>query len=214
MNKNDLRATLGSIHASDELVSSTMAKIEARGARSESRGAFGFGLGFRVAAAACALMLVVGLGIYGAIENPPIDEPNDARSVAEANDVAMLNNNEEENSYGLSVASSGIDELLAESDNIDGDWVIIDGVVEACFFAGGEDSESANTCIITVAVADVEHTSGGIAPTESISLKISFNSESEMQSFIDNYSEETYFLIVEDGDNGDTALKVKRFVYK
>ena len=215
MNKNGLRQTLGSIHASDELVASTIAKIEARKHGSEARGGFGFGAGFRVALAACAFMLVIGLGIYGAITNPPIDADDEIDAVRAAEASCFETTEETENSHGLGESTEKLGALLSESENIDGDWVIISGVAEACFFAGGEDASDKNTCIITVAVDGVEYTFGGIAPAgNEISLTVSFENESEMMSFIDNSSEKAYFLITPDDKGGDTTLRVKKFIFE
>ena len=217
MKKNDLITTLGAIHAPEELIGRTMAKIEAKEARSANKSFFNFGVAPRVALAACALALVVGLGIYGGILNPPI-EPSDSVRVASDDGVALLSmDREEENSYGVAEALSdfNIDELLAESENIDGDWAIVRGNTEACYFAGGEDSTSGIYCVIAVSLGGIESTSGGIAPAgKEMSFSLRFENESEMQEFLNKGSAEACFLIVADESDGDIAWTAQKFIFK
>lgn len=214
MNKNDLVTTLGSIRAPEELIRSTMARIDKREAAKENKGFFRMGTGFRVAFAACALALVIGLGIYGGITNPPIVADDNLR-VASEDDVMMLSLEENDNSYGIALASSEIDELLCESENIDGDWAIVSGTTEACYFAGGEEGAREFRCVIAVSLKGVETTSGGIAPTDKeMSFELVFPNENEMNEFINNCSAQTYFLVAADERDGNTAWVVKKFITK
>ncbi len=218
MKKNDLRSTLGAIRTREELVRSTMEKIEAQRAQSEKREEskrFDFSFGMRLAGAMCALMIVVGIGIYGARINPPLDtgsnygfdRAHELNGEDDASDEASALN-------GLSEASLAIEKLAAEAEHIDGDWAIISGTAEACYFAGGEEADGESHCIIAMSVEKVERTSGISLDSAELSAEIVFESDAEWQNFINGLSSKACFLLsVSEGENGH-IWTVEKFIYE
>jgi len=220
MKKSDLRETFGSLHARDEQISRVMESVAARKQKAENKPAMSrFNFGMRLATAACAFMIVIGLGVH-AFTNELFKEPEAVdHSIQRANEtdgnVALLaQNDENNNSHDPADKTDLLAELLAESDQINGDWAIIRGTANAFYFAGGEVENGAYHCIIAVSVENTEKTSDGIEVNENeIVADVTFASDDELNEFTDSISSTAAFLIVKNGSDSDTAWTVKKIVY-
>ena len=213
MKQNELRETLGSIRAGDERIARVMKTVAARENAKETRTAMSrLGFGMRLAAAACAFMLVFGLGIY-VFRSGGFDDPV-------AHDYGMQRVNEDtwgtdtEEEKNEDEANSALTALLAESKNIDGDWAIANGVVNAFYFAGGEVENGVYRCLVSITVEKIQETSDGSVTCEGeIAAEIFLYSDDELGELTNAISSSINLLIEKNDDSHDAAWTVRKIIY-
>jgi hypothetical protein len=135
MKKEDLKASLGKIKPREELIASTIAKIDELREREERRSWLAspvFYMGLRVAGACCAIALAVAIGISAINGNKPETvDPSVVRTLAEID------------TSGNDASNINISAFSLDDDATNG-WIIASGNVDSFAFGEISDSEKAS----------------------------------------------------------------------
>ena len=208
MKKIELKSTLGSIKASEELVERTMLVVADR-RRAEKREPFllRMGFGVRLAGAACALLLTV--TVAGAlIKSGSIPSQNSTEDVQKAKDSVIQT--EAQTPCGTTSTHDTIDLLKQDAQGCDGEWAIFKGSV---FYAAPSQvsEEGAYPVDVQISIIKQEESSEKTdALPERIDAYALFSEDAERQKLIDSI-DEPISLLIEKDSNG--KWKIKRIIY-
>ena len=202
MRKEELYASLARIQPSEELICSTINKInEQRIGIREKKSMPTFAFAYRLASALCALVLVVGIALYA----QPMMSSDSIGDLGRNADGSLL-------SEGADVAPTayGIDEseMLAGVGRLQYDsWVVTEGKVSAVLFGEVTEDERANgvifKCVAQIDVAGIYDgtLSDAYAQTDSVNASIAFYDAQDANDFISLSGESVAFLLtVQDGE--------------
>jgi len=214
MKKDDIKSALGKIEPSEELIQATLLKMQEQKQR-EKKNIFSFLSSFmstpvyRYAGAFCALALVVicGVavfgngGIAGRGQNPSGVHSRNIDNIGVTGDT------------GINMVAFTLDDYEHES------AAMVKGKLKACFLSVGTGEEAADGSVasgaLEIAVSNVEDGAGyvaleGVSGT-SISAKIYFASQEEINILVGLMAEEMYFSIVPEEKDGEAVWKVIDF---
>ena len=196
MKKSELKATLGSIKASDELVRRTVLAAEERKHKQEKRTSiFNLTFGMRLAGVACALMLTVGV-VTAVLGKPSPDVQGDAQHAKEMT-IVCTDSDPAESKDGT---SDPVEVLLSDSVRCTGDWAILRGEIHyASVLSNSEEDRYALD--VKLSVRELAHSSDGISDIgDQISAVAVFADDSHRQRMIDSIGEDVTLLIEQDSD--------------
>lgn len=209
MKKDDIKSALGKIEPSEELIQATLLKMQEQKQR-EKKNIFSFLSSFmstpvyRYAGAFCALALVVVIGV--AVFGNGGQKPSGVHS-------RNMDSTGATSDTGINMVAFTLDDYEHES------AAIVKGALKACFLSVGTGKEVADGSVasgaLEIAVSNVEDGAGyvaleGVSGT-SISAKIYFASQEEINTLVGLMSEEMYFSIVPEEKDGEAFWKVIDF---
>lgn len=192
MRKKDLKTTLGTIRARDELVSATMMRINGYKARENEKQERSYGIfspALRIACAACAFLLVVGIGIYSIGQG---DEPMPILN----NDKGISDTDGEDVTTHMVSEGTIIDTLTKQATNIDGNWVIVKGSAVGCASLGIENNGEREHWQATISTSEILKLSDSFEfASEEFETHIFFDNAEDRDDFVNTFSDERYYLI-------------------
>ena len=202
MRKEELYASLARIQPSEELICSTINKInEQRLGIREKKSMPTFAFAYRLASALCALVLVVGI----ALSAQPMLSSDSTGDLGRNADGSLLSEGAD-----ATPAAYGIDEseMLAGVGRLQYDsWAVAEGNVSAVLFGELSDSERADgaifKCVAQIDVSCIRDSalSDADEPTGSINATIAFYDAESANGFISLSGEDVAFLLTEqDGE--------------
>ena len=216
MRKEELRAALDRIQPREELICSTIDKMnKQRLGLSKERRMPALAFATRVMAAFCALMLVVGIGFYNI--DSVIDPTGEGSTLSRQADGSLQQND------GNSVAPAAYG-LLGEHDSSDiasyagENSAVIEGAIDAFFFkplTAEEESEGAiYKCTVHILTSSIveSNISSDVLPdsNEIFSANILLYSEQEANVFF-GLSHATFVIELEDSQDG-TYWTIKKLL--
>ncbi len=197
MKKSELKSTLGSIKASDELIRRTVLAAEER-KRSQRRKAsiFNLNFGMRLAGAVCALMLTVGVmsAVIGR-EPAALDDAGQIQTDAQrAKEISILCTEADlaESDNGTSDSTAA---LLAAAKSCKGEWAIIVGQIS--YASVRPITDDSRYCLdIIISAERVAHISDG-APeiSDTVSAVAEFSDEEHRTHMTDSIGNNVTILI-------------------
>ena len=214
MKKSELKATLGSIRASDELVRRTVLEAEERKHKKEHRPAlFNMSFGMRLAGAACALMLTVGVMSAVLANRTPLSTPDSGAQTQEgiqkAKEMSIVCADADSSESQDSI-SDPIEALRTDAESCTGEWAIIEGSIS--YASAQSNSEEGRYALeIKISAERVVHTSDGASViAESVDAVAVFSDEEHRQRMIDSIGDTSLLLIEK---NPDGVWKVAKIIY-
>lgn len=210
MKKEELKAALSKIEPDEKLILATLSKMnEQQQKEKKSRFSFMNVAVYRYAATFCALALVIGIGaavinnggLKGTEQNPSNVQGRNAENVEATTDT------------GINIVAFTLD------DYEHGTAAVLKGKLKACFLSVETGEEAADGSVasgaLEIAVSNVENGAGYAALEgvngSSISAKIYFASQEEINTLVNLISEEVYFSIVPEEKDGEAVWKVTDF---
>ena len=208
MRKEELCASLAKIQPSEELICSTINKInEQRLGLKKRRSMTTPMFASRLASAVCALLVVIGVAFYVqpslSLQSEPID--SSTRSGMDGSP------------YGEEVTPSGshgVDEseILSSVARLEySDWAVVEASVDMCLFAPADEG-ALYTCILQLGISRVADSDSvsidALAVDTPISATLSFYDEEAANSFFALSDENVSFLLTE----GESAWQVEDFI--
>lgn len=214
MKKDDIKSALGKIEPSEELIQATLLKMKEQKQQEKKSifsriGSFMGSPVYRYAGAFCALALVVVVGIAvlnnGGIKNTE-QNPSNINSRNVENTGATSDT-------GINIVAFTLDDYEHET------AAVVKGKLKACFLSVVTDEEAADGSVaggaLEITVSSVEDGAGYVALADvsgtSISAKIYFASQEEINTLVGLMSEEMYFSIVPEEKDGEAVWKVIDF---
>lgn len=207
MKKEELKASLGKIKPREELIASTLAKINELREREERRSWLSspaFSLGLKVAGACCAIALVVALSLSAIGSNKPetVDQPSVARTLAEID------------TSGSETSKVNVAAFTLENDAPNG-WIIVSGSVDSFVFEELAENEiadgvvgkgsaqfAADNVLERSPVLSVDMSTTGTA----LSLNVLFYDNESLDSFINLTSGKAILRITPESNGTWTVL--------
>ena len=228
MRKQELRATLARIQPDEALVTATLARVREQKERQSKRGVNTYAFTYRLAGAMCALLLLIGVG-FGVggdqIASPVADTP-DTYTRTQFNDVgdpisttSMMGEDEvgktEDKAKTQTTSNeriaAAIEELRAIAAAYDGDWVLLQGDVQSCYFLPAEDGRT--TCAVALGVDHIHDASGDALSVEDVvSAEIRFEDDAEMQMFVDAMGTKLCLLLIPRDGTGAASLQIEKYI--
>lgn len=209
MKKEELKAALSKIEPDEKLILATLSKMkEQQQKEKKSRFSFMNVAVYRYAATFCALALLIGIGatvinnggLKGTEQNPSNVQGRNAGNAEATMDT------------GINIVAFTLD------DYEHGTAAVLKGKLKACFLSvetGEEADGSVASGALEIAVSNVEDGAGYAALEgvngSSISAKIYFASQEEINTLVNLISEEVYFSIVPEEKDGEAVWKVTDF---
>ena len=214
MKKSELRASLAKIQPREELIETTINKINEHrlGITSERRMPT-FAFATRLAAAFCALLLIVGLGIAANNTAPLTDSSNPQTrnsSVTDKADSGIVSHEEDDSRSALAE--------YARSQYTT--WIIADGEIISCNIETPTDEQKENgilfLCTSQIVISEVSDSTlsyeQNFTSGEIIDANIEFYSNSYANDFVTSTQKNATFLLVEsEGEEGST-WKIEAFI--
>ena len=211
MKKDDIKSAIGKIEPSEELIQATLIKMKEQKQKKSifsKLSSFMSTPAYRYAGAFCALALVVicGVAVFG---NGSNNNPSNVHS-------RNVDNTGVTSDTGINMVAFTLDDYEHES------AAMVKGKLKACFLSVVTDEEAAEGNVaggaLEIAVSSVENGAGyealeGVGGT-SISAKIYFASQEEINTLVGLMSEEMYFSIVPEEKDGEAVWKVIDFSVK
>ncbi len=211
MRKEELRAAFDRIQPREELICSTIDKMNRqRLGISRERKMPTLAFATRVAAAFCALMLVVGLGFFNI--DSVITPTGEGSTLGRSADGSL------QNDEGQSVAPAaygllGEDEMTDTARLDDGDRFVIDGELEAVYFAPISDEERASgvvyKCNAQIATALSPDTNGELPQNAAVSAQILFYDEKEANEFFASMGRSAKFHLSYEDIDGERVWRIE-----
>lgn len=208
MKKEELKAALGKIEPDEELIVKTLSKIkEQQYTQKKSKFSFMNAAVYRYAASFCVLAVMICVGITvlnnaghkGTVQDPAVVHGRAAENDGVTDDT------------GINIVA------FALNDDEYGTAAVLMGKLKACYLSV-ENSESGGDIAkgaLEIAVSKLEDKAGytALEGTEgtSISAKIYFTSQEEINALVNLISEEVYFSIVPEEKDGEAVWKVTDF---
>lgn len=212
MKKDDIKSALGKIEPSEELIQATLLKMKEQ-KQQEKKSIFSLISSFmgspvyRYAGAFCALALVVVVGIAvlnnGGLKNTEQNPSNINSRNAENTGVTS--------DTGINMVAFTLDDYEHES------AAMIRGTLKACFMSVADESTDGSVAsgALEILVSGVEDGAGYVALNgtagTSISAKIYFASQEEINTLVGLMNEEVYFSIIPEEKDGEAVWKVIDF---
>lgn len=202
MKKDDLKASLGKIRPREELIESTLNKIEAAQERKETKARFGFAgpATLRLAGALCSFIFVFFFGFAVArhgMTAPSTDE-NPGRSIVELDTVCVPDPD-------ISLAS-----FMFEDENTE--WIIVECDVTSLGIVDKTDNDIAggvaHRCRVELTAQSVQGVSENFSLKSiysDIDAEICFYDEDELYRFVTCMSENMLIRLIRNGDNSWSA---------
>ena len=171
MRKEELRASLAKIQPREELIISTINKMNEQRLGIRQKRSFGTrAFAYRLATALCALVVVMGLGVFSGVNQMSL--PDAENPLLRGADVTTGDS-------GVSPASLSGDDvemLSAMARSKGGEWAIVEGHVQSCFFLELTEEQKRDGVIflcgveiVTTAISEGT-LDASLLPTESESL--------------------------------------------
>lgn len=212
MKKDDIKSALGKIEPSEELIQATLLKMKEQ-KHKEKKSIFSFISSFmgypayRYVGAFCALALVVVIGVAvfgnGGIKNTEQNPSNIHSRNAENTGVI--------GDTGINMVAFTLDDYEHES------AAVLKGTLKACFMSVADESADGSVAsgALEIAVSSVEDGAGYVALNgvtgTSISARIYFASQEEINTLVGLMNEEVYFSLVPEEKDGEAVWKVIDF---
>lgn len=212
MKKDDIKSALSKIEPSEELIQATLFKIQEQKQR-EKKNIFSFISSFmgspvyRYAGVFCAVALVVVIGVTvfgnGGIENKEQNPSNVYSRNADNTGVTS--------DTGINMVAFTLDDYEHET------AAMLKGTLKACFMSVADESADGSVAsgALEIAVSSVEDGAGYVALNgaagTSISAKIYFASQEEINTLVGLMNEEVYFSLVPEEKDGEAVWKVTDF---
>ena len=209
MKKDDIKSALGKIEPSEELIQATLLKMQEQ-KQKEKKSIFSIISSFmgssiyRYAGAFCAIALVVVIGV--AVLGNGGQKPSRVHS-------RNMDNTGVTSDTGINMVAFTLDDYEHET------AAVVKGTLKACFLSVVTDEEAADGSVaggaLEIVVSSVEDGAGytaleGASGT-SISAKIYFASQEEINTLVGLMAEEMYFSIVPEEKDGEAVWKVIDF---
>jgi len=212
MKKDDIKSALGKIEPSEELIQATLLKIQKQ---KEKKSIFSVLSSFmstpayRYAGAFCALVLVVLCGVVVLGNNGNGNRAQNPSGIHSRN----VDNAGVTSDTGINMVAFTLDDYENES------TAMVKGKLKACFLSVETGEELADGSVasgaLEIMVECVEDGAGYVtldgAEGTSISAKIYFASQEEINTLVGLMSEEVYFSIVPEEKDGEAVWKVTDF---
>lgn len=214
MKKDDIKSALSKIEPSEELIQATLLKMQEQ-KQKEKKNILSFLSSFmstpayRYAGAFCALALVVviGVAVFG---NGGITGRGQKPSGVHSRN---MDNTGVTSDTGINMVAFTLDDYEHES------AAVVKGKLKACFLSVVTDEEAADGSVasgaLEIAVSSVEDGAGYVALNgaagTSISARIYFASQEEINTLVGLMNEEVYFSLVPEEKDGEAVWKVTDF---
>ena len=207
MKKDDIKSALGKIEPSEELIQATLLKMQEQKQR-EKKNIFSFLSSFmstpvyRYASAFCALALVVVIGV--AVFGNGGQKPSGVHS-------RNMDSTGVTSDTGINMVAFTLDDYEHES------AAVLKGTLKACFMSVADASADGSVAsgALEIAVSSVEDGAGYVALNgaagTSISARIYFASQEEINTLVGLMNEEVYFSLVPEEKDGEAVWKVTDF---
>lgn len=207
MKKDDIKSALGKIEPSEELIQATLLKMQEQKQR-EKKNIFSFLSSFmstpvyRYAGAFCALALVVVIGV--AVFGNGGQKPSGVHS-------RNMDSTGVTSDTGINMVAFTLDDYEHES------AAVLKGTLKACFMSVADASADGSVAsgALEIAVSSVEDGAGYVALNgaagTSISARIYFASQEEINTLVGLMNEEVYFSLVPEEKDGEAVWKVTDF---
>lgn len=212
MKKDDIKSALSKIEPSEELIQATLLKMQEQ-KQKEKKNILSFLSSFmstpayRYAGAFCALALVVVIGvavfgnggITGRGQNPSGVHSRNMDNTGVTSDT------------GINMVAFTLDDYEHES------AAVLKGTLKACFMSVADASADGSVAsgALEIAVSSVEDGAGYVALNgaagTSISARIYFASQEEINTLVGLMNEEVYFSLVPEEKDGEAVWKVTDF---
>lgn len=192
MREVELKETLGRIQPSEELIQTTLLKVEEQRKKKEKTVFSWMGsYGYRYAVAVCTLVLLVGIGfatrtMQGDVSRNP-----------QENIVGRSSGQEAEDMHGV--------QMTAYTAEDDADAVWMKGVLCACTMCDVT-AEEKNAGIVAHATLLLEQ-----SEESTLCAEMYFYDEAELEQLVTAISKELYFRLTSEERNGGTTWKVLDF---
>lgn len=225
MKKQELRAALDKIRPDEALIGATLNRIEERrqNERMSDRGT-SYGFTYRLASAVCALLLMIGLGVMVS-QNPAI-APVEGGTEGMEDRLAPIAETGEDDTHVVPLptdASERLGGMVSRAAEEGGDWLVVQGTLEGCFF--GEltkaDSEAGVAYRCTMALtpmllldattpdpdasSDLSH--GG----EALQAEIALYDDATLQELIDSMGSVACFRLSGTVQDGQMVWQVREW---
>ena len=210
MKKDDIKSALNKIEPSEDLIQATLLKMKEQKQKQSifsKLSSFMSSPAYRYAGAFCALALVVICGV-AVFSNGGFNgqKPSGVRG-------RNVDNTGVTSDTGINMVAFTLDDYDHES------AAMVKGTLKACFLSVGKGEEAADGSVasgaLEIAVSSVEDSAGYVAlegvKGTSISAKIYFASQEEINTLVGLMSEEMYFSIVPEEKDGEAVWKVTDF---
>ena len=207
MKKDDIKSALGKIEPSEELIQATLLKMQEQ-KQKEKKNIFSFLSSFmstpvyRYAGAFCALALVVVIGV--AVFGNGVQKPSGVHS-------RNMDSTGVTSDTGINMVAFTLDDYEHES------AAVLKGTLKACFMSVADASADGSVAsgALEIAVSSVEDGAGYVALNgaagTSISARIYFASQEEINTLVGLMNEEVYFSLVPEEKDGEAVWKVTDF---
>lgn len=214
MKKDDIKSALGKIEPSEDLIQATLIKMKEQKQKEKKSifsliGSFMGSPAYRYAGAFCAIALVVVIGVTvfgnGGIKNTEQNPSNVYSRNADNTGVTS--------DTGINMVAFALDDYEHET------AAVLKGKLKACFLSVVTEEEASDGSVasgaLEIAVESVEDGAGYIAlngaACTSISAKIYFASQEEINALVGLMSEDVYFSLVPEEKDGEAVWKVIDF---
>ena len=207
MKKDDIKSALGKIEPSEELIQATLLKMKEQ-KQKEKKSIFSIISSFmgspvyRYAGAFCAIALVVVIGV--AVLGNGGQKPSRVHS-------RNMDNTGVTSDTGINMVAFTLDDYEHET------AAMLRGTLKACFMSVADEATDGSVAsgALEIVVSSVEDGAGytaleGASGT-SISAKIYFASQEEINTLVGLMAEEMYFSIVPEEKDGEAVWKVIDF---
>lgn len=212
MKKDDIKSALDKIEPSEELIQATLLKIQERKEKKSMRSflrGFMSMPAYRYAGAFCVLALVIACGVV-AFGNGGINSGEQTPSGIYSRNA---DNTCVTGDTGINMVAFTLDDYEHES------AAVLKGTLKACFLSVATEEEAADGNVasgaLEITVSSVEDGAGYAtldgAEGTSISAKIYFASQEEINTLVGLMSEEVYFSIIPEEKDGEAVWKVTDF---
>ncbi|MBR6637496.1 MAG: hypothetical protein IKK96_01415 [Lachnospiraceae bacterium] len=207
MKKDDIKSALGKIEPSEELIQATLLKMQEQ-KQKEKKSIFSIISSFmgspvyRYAGAFCAIALVVVIGV--AVFGNGGQKPSGVHS-------RNMDSTGVTSDTGINMVAFTLDDYEHES------AAVLKGTLKACFMSVADASADGSVAsgALEIAVSSVEDGAGYVALNgaagTSISARIYFASQEEINTLVGLMNEEVYFSLVPEEKDGEAVWKVTDF---
>lgn len=225
MRKEELRASLGRIRPEESLIQQTLLRVQEQKER-QARRFNPFAYTYRLAGAMCALLLLVGfgLGVAGDRISSPVADTPDSYTRTQFNDVAepIASSQEhalpedEQGTLPADTAESAhieaaVQALREIAQQLDCEWVLLQGQVNGCYFLPGQDEVS--VCAVALGVDQIHDASSeSILVEDMVSAEIRFADGAQMQTFVDAMGAKLCLVLIPNEGSGESALQIEEYI--
>ena len=228
MRKQELRATLAQIQPDEALVTATLARVREQKEKQSKRGVNPYAFTYRLAGAMCALLLLIGVGfgvgsdkIASPVADTPdtytrtqfndVGDPISTTSTTGKNEVGKTEDKQKTPTASNERIAAAIEELRAVAATYDGDWVLLQGDVQSCYFLPAEDGRA--MCAVALGVDHIHDASGdAISVEDVVSAEIRFEDDAEMQTFADAMGTKLCLLLIPRDGTGAASLQIEEYI--